>query len=185
MNMQETGAVLKILKASYPQFYKQLTKEEAYDVLDLWYMMFENEDVRVVTQAVKLLIKTHVYPPTIADVQNKIDLLTKKDEDLSEMEAWNLVYKAICNSSYNAENEYNKLPFLIQKTVGSPKQLREWGQMEGDSVQSVVQSNFMRSYKSNLTRHKEFAKIPDQMRKYIEDLKNSKRITEGTQDEQL
>lgn len=179
MNIQETGAVLKILKASYPQFYKQMTKEEAYDILDLWHMMFENEDVRVVTQAVKLLIKTHTYPPTIADVQNKIDLLTKNQEDLSEMEAWNLVYKAICNSYYNAENEFNKLPAIIQKTIGSPKQLREWGQMQGDSVQSVVQSNFMRSYKMKLSKQKELEKIPQEMRVMIDNLINAKKITSG------
>lgn len=179
MSKDEAIAILKILKVSYPQFYKQLSKEEGYEIIDLWHMMFENEDVRIVTQAVKLLIKTHTYPPTIADVQNKIDLLTKNQEDLSEMEAWNLVYKAICNSYYNAENEFNKLPVIIQKTIGSPKQLREWGQMQGDSVQSVVQSNFMRSYKMKLSKQKELEKIPNEMRIMIDNLINTKKITSG------
>ena len=29
-------------------------------------------------------------------------------------------------------------------------QLKEWGQMESDTVQTVVASNFMRSYKSKV-----------------------------------
>lgn len=49
----------------------------------------------------------------------------------------------------------------VRRVVGSPSQLREWAMMEPDTVQSVVASNFQRSYRSRAASEKEFAALPE------------------------
>lgn len=165
MNMQETMAIMEVLKVSYPKFYSGMSQEDLKSAVSVWAMMFEDDDARIVTEAVKAMISTLKYPPTIADIKEKIRLL-QSPEIMSEMEAWSLVYKAICNSGYDSENQFCKLPPLIQKIVGTPKQLREWGLTENLSM-SVIQSNFMRSYKVMSEREEMISKLPDSCKNLI------------------
>ena len=158
MTREETKAILAVLKAGYPNFYKDMTKEDAKNTVDLWATMFADDSARLVTEAVKSLICTLKFPPTIADVKEKIHLLTQP-QGMSELEAWNTVRRAI--SYYDAQENYNSLPPMLQRLVGSPNQLREWAVMESETVNSVIQSNFMRSYKVMAARDREQAMLPE------------------------
>ena len=161
MNKQEVVAILKVLKANYPRFYNDTTKEEAEEIVNLWSMMLANDNSRNVMEAVKVLINSLKYPPTIADIREKLNLITKVEDELTEGEAWHLVFKALSNCNYNAVDEFKKLPSIIQKIVGSPNQLREWAMMETDTVNSVIQSNFMRSYKVKVKEKIEYDMLPE------------------------
>src|SRR5690606_20078926 len=97
--------------------YKDISKEEAKAAVDLWATIFSDTPAKLVIEAVKSLICTLKYPPTIADVKEKIHLLTQP-QGMSELEAWNTVRRAI--SYYDAQENYNNLPPMLQKLVGSP-----------------------------------------------------------------
>ena len=49
---------------------------------------------------------------------------------------------------------------LVKKAVGTPEQLRAWAMMPADEVESVVASNFRRSYRDNARREKENRLLP-------------------------
>lgn len=171
MNKDETIAILRILKISYPQFYKDMKKEDAEDTISIWTMMFENDEPKIVTEAVKALIITNKFPPTIADVKEKINLITQNESSvMTEMEAWNIVYKSIKYANYGSEQAFNEFPEIIKKLVGSPQQLREWAIMDADTVKSVVQSNFMRSFKVRQTRDLQLQALPESTKKLIQGL---------------
>ena len=144
MTRDETKALLAILKAAYPNFYKDMTTDDAKSIINLWATMFADDPAYIVTEAVKSLMCTLKYPPTIADVKEKIAAIMHPEMmTMTEMEAWQKVRRAI--SYYNADETFAQLPPVIQKIVGSPNTLREWAQMEAETVDSVIQSNFMRS----------------------------------------
>ncbi|MEY2669755.1 MAG: hypothetical protein RLZZ577_71 [Bacteroidota bacterium] len=165
MDKVETLAILNVIKISYPYFYKDLKDSEAENMLNVWAMMFENDNARIVVEAVKAVITSSKYPPNIADIKEKITLLTK-DEGLTEMEAWGIVYKAICSSGYNSIENFEKLPVTLQKIIGSAKQLKEWAITENLNIQ-VVQSNFMRSYKVMQERNNLINKLPESCKNMI------------------
>lgn len=167
MNREETKAVLAILKAAYPNFYKDMSKEEATNIVNLWSAMFVDDDPQIVTEAVKSLICTLKYPPVIADVKQKIAMITQPQQ-LTEMEAWRMVKSAI--SYYNATETFSRLPPILQSIVGSPNTLREWARMEVETVDSVIQSNFMRSYKVKAAQEKERAMLPESTKMLIQGL---------------
>lgn len=167
MTRQEALAVMAMLKTAYPNFYKDLSKEDVNAAVNLWATMFSEEPIQVVTEAIKTLMCTLKYPPTIADVKEKI-VAIMHPEVMTEMEAWQKVRRAI--SYYNADEKFAQLPPVIQKIVGSPNTLREWAQMEADIVDSVIQSNFMRSYKAKMKQEKEYAMLPESTRQLIQSI---------------
>lgn len=64
------------------------------------------------------------------------------------------------------------MPPIVQKAVGSPSQLRNWSQTDSDSVENVIQSNFMRTYRQELAKDREMRKIPQDTRFALEQSKN-------------
>ncbi len=167
MTRQEALAIMAMLKTAYPSFYKNLSKEELNAAVNLWATMFSEEPIQVVTEAIKALMCTLKYPPTIADVKEKIVAITHP-ETMTEMEAWQKVRRAI--SYYNADETFAQLPPVIQKIVGSPNTLREWALMDAERVDSVIQSNFMRSYKAKVAIEKEYAMLPESTRQLIQSI---------------
>lgn len=185
MTRQEALAVMAMLKTAYPNFYKDLSKEDLNAAVNLWATMFADDPAYIVTEAVKSLMCTLKYPPTIADVKEKIAAIMHPEMmTMTEMEAWQKVRRAI--SYYNADETFAQLPPVIQKIVGSPNTLREWAQMEAEMVDSVIQSNFMRSYKARVAHEKEYAMLPASTRNLIRELAakmNMKAITGGVSNE--
>jgi len=59
--------VLSILKTAYPNHFGKISKQDAENTINLWASMFAQEDGRMVSYAVKQLIATNVFPPTIAE----------------------------------------------------------------------------------------------------------------------
>lgn len=168
MTRDDVIKIMSVLRGAYPHFYRDISKQEAYDAINLWTDMFSNDDASIVAAAVKSLIDgdDKGFPPTIGQVKAKIRLLVRSDE-LTEAEAWNLVSKAVKNGLYGAVEEFEKLPPAVKRIVGSPSQLRDWASMDSETLHSVVASNFQRSYKVVATREKEIAALPDDVKKLI------------------
>ena len=146
MTRDETTVIMLAMKSTYPSFYRDMSKDEVRAAIDIWTEMFAEDSAAIVTQAVKALMTTLKFPPTIADVKDKIRMLTEKPS-MTEHEAWNQVKRAIQGAYYEGQRNFDNLPEDIKAVVGTPKQLAEWGQMDESEVNTVVASNFMRSYK--------------------------------------
>lgn len=171
MRKTETMAIMAILKEAYPMYYRDKSKEELGTAVNLWTEMFADDDVNLVKAAVKSFIANDIkgFPPVIGQIKASLHKLTQPVQ-MTEQEAWTLVSKAISNSTYNATSEYEKLPKVLQRVIGSPSQLKEWSQMEVDAVQSVVASNFMRSYKVKSANEQEYQKLPNDIKALIGNL---------------
>ena len=168
MNVNETLKILSVLKANYPNFYKNMSKIDAEAQVNLWSEMFEDTPYELVGAAVKSYIASNVegYPPNIGIIKEQIKKLTQTEE-LTEQEAVNLIMKALQNSNYNAQAEFEKLPPVLQRLVGSPNMLREWAVMDTDVVNSVVSSNLMRSFKAIKERERVQQALPSSTKNAI------------------
>lgn len=151
---------------SYPNYKPNNISE----TVDVWNMMLSDYDYNLVAMALKayILSDTSGFAPSIGQLVSKIQTLTKPQE-LSEMEAWSLVSKAIRNSGYNSVEEFANLPVLVQRAVGLPDQLRTWALDENYNEQ-VVASNFMRCYRTELNRHYELERMPNEIREFIKNI---------------
>lgn len=168
MTRDDAIMILAVLKAAYPHSFKDLTRRDGEAMVSLWQMQFADVSFQEVEAAVNALIATRTagYSPTIGEVKEQLYRLHSVNE-LTEGEAWAMVYKALSNGYYGYQKEFDKLPTEVQRAVGRAEQLREWSQMETETVQSVVASNFMRSYRTMKERAKETAKLPESVRLMI------------------
>ena len=169
MTTTETAKILTILKAAYPNFYKDMTRADANLIVELWTEMFADEPYQLVAVATKALIasSSNPFPPVIGEIKEQIQKLSTPKGELSEQEAWNIVFSKLSNCIYNSQTQFETLPPVIRQVVGSPSQLREWAMMDSSQVQTVVASNFMRSYKARAASYREYMKLPSDVREFV------------------
>ena len=179
MLKKEVGQVLMIIQTAYPRFYVNQTKEDLAGAIDLWYDLFKDDDARLVGIAVRQLIATLQFPPTIADVKEVMYKLAE-DENNKEtpIELWNKIVKAISNSIYNSGAEFEKLPEPCQKFVGSPRQLMEWA-MSTDFNDSVVRGQFLKQLEIIQQREKDAKMMLPESREVLKQLTESTFLLEN------
>ena len=162
MNRDDTKQILMRIQCTYPNW--KPTGDLSF-MVDVWTESLEEYSYQQVLTALKVYtaIDTSGFAPSIGQLIDKVNSLTTKDE-LNEMEAWSLVSNALRNGYYGAEVEFAKLPAAVQKAVGSASNLRNWAQTDIESVENVIQSNFMRTYRTVVKREKEYQKLPESVR---------------------
>lgn len=159
--------LITILQSEYPNSFVNYDERLLKLKTELWEKEFANDDLNVVYAAIRTYMRSpERFAPTIGQIREKMEMLTAP-EQLSELAAWALVSKACTNGYYGYREEYEKLPPEVQQAVGRPEQLKEWAEMDADTVQSVVASNFMRSYRTMKQRNKELAMIPAEIREML------------------
>lgn len=165
MERNDVIQIMAVLRGAYPHFYRDISRKEAEDTVNLWQAMFSDDDPRIVGAAVKAIIVSDAreFPPNIGIVKEKMRELTSEKE-MTEAEAWALVAKAVKNGLYDSGKEFERLPADCKKLVGSPSQLREWAMMDSEALHSVVASNFQRSYRVIQKRNREEAKLPSDVK---------------------
>lgn len=160
MTIDEIGKIMEVFEVMYPQFYKGTTDDKKALAIRGWYIQLKDYPAKLVSEAVNALISTSKYPPVVANVKEKILLLTRKP-DMTEAEAWAIVYKAIQSSSHYSVKNFDNLPPILQRLVGSPAQLREWASYEDPKSLEVASSNFKRSYTMRVKQEREYQVLPE------------------------
>lgn len=168
MTFDETAKIIAIIKEYYP---RDIEATNIKSRVKAWWLALQDYDYNIVQQAVIAFATqdTKGFSPSVGQIVDKILQLTNKDAAaLTEMEAWGLVRKAVSRSSYYAQEEFDKLPELVQKIVGFPNQLKEWAQSETGEFGTVIQSNFMRSYKAKAAKQQEYNALPSSVKELIQ-----------------
>lgn len=171
MNKKEVAQILAILKEYYP---KDFVSTDLQTKVEAWHLILQDYDFKLTQSAVVSFVSSDIngFMPSVGQIVDKINKLTAKKQ-LTENEAWDMIYKAICNSAYNSVEEFNKLPLEIQRAIGSPNMLKSWAMVDLDEVNTVIQSNVMRSFKTAQKQQKEYDALPQNIKEYTQTLANN------------
>ncbi|MGN1367382.1 MAG: replicative helicase loader/inhibitor [Aristaeellaceae bacterium] len=166
MNEIETGKILSVIADVYPQYSKGRNPEST---ITLWRTLFSEESYQEVNAALLYYLSTDEkgFPPAPGKLKAIIADAKLPDSGTTETEAWAMVARATRNSIYNSREEFNRLPEEIQRVVGSPAMLREWAEMDTETFNSVVSSNFMRSYRARIGHVREAMKLPPAVKEVL------------------
>ena len=169
MTREETIELLMMVQAAFPN-YKPPDKTVA---VNTWFLMLADYPYQQVQMALKAYIATDTsgFAPSIGQIIDKMQMINSHAEQ-NEMEAWSLVSKAIRNGNYKSKEEFEKLPDLVKEAVGSPENIHNWAQADIKSIESVIQSNFIKSYRLVVNRQKEIQKLPKEIKAMISGNKN-------------
>ncbi|MBO5967121.1 MAG: hypothetical protein J6S14_01330 [Clostridia bacterium] len=160
MTRDETKALLIAVQSLYPQWRVPDPKL----TLDAWAVVLKEYDFNVMQAALKRYAITNStgFAPSVGQLIGQISEAQSKQE-LTALEAWGMVLRAIGNSAYNSVEEYNALPETVRRSVGSPGNLRAWSQLEYEGL-NVAQAQFMRVYNALQERAVKDALIPEDVR---------------------
>ncbi len=176
MTAQEASKIMDVLTIAYPSFYARQSDGERLMAVKLWATMFADYPLKVVGGAVKAFIATDAkgFPPSIGAIMAKVRKITEPEE-MTEVEAWALVAKALRNSIYGSKEEFAKLPPEIQSVLHDPATLKAWA-MDPDYNEAVLSSNFMRSYRARAASVREFKALPADVQQLAIDMGNGLRL---------
>lgn len=162
MTRDEVKKIIAAMMAAYPNYHPQ----DLTHTVDIWAAMLIDFEYAAVSDALKRYIISDKsgFAPAIGQLTG---ILAEKEQRFAEPSAaWAIVYKAICRSGYNSEEEFEKLPPEIQEAVGCAANLKEMSQMDINTVNSVEQSHFIRSYRTIVERRKADSALPPSLRLY-------------------
>ena len=82
MTRDETLKIMAVLKATYPNFYKDMTRRDAEGVVALWTDMFSEDSYNAVAAAVKTFIASDSkgFPPVVGQVKQRVMELARTKE---------------------------------------------------------------------------------------------------------
>lgn len=160
MTRDEVIKIQMVIQAAYPNYNPPNKTITA----DTWLVLLNDFTYEQVLAAVHAFIRTDKkgFAPSIGEVIDKLQLLFEEKE-VNAVAAWTMVLKAIKNSTYHADEEYEKLPRIIQRVIGGPQRLTELATMENLNT-SVESSNFMRDYRAALETDREIRKLPTELK---------------------
>lgn len=182
MNKRETAELVTLMKANYPDSFRGKSDTVVKGTINLWEMMFADEPAELVRNAVLAYMasNTGAFMPNVGQIKQAIQDLQSPDGGLSETEALARIMQASRNGIYGAETEFDKLPPMLQKVVGSSAQLREWAMMDADTVQSVIGSHVIRAYRTIKAREDAQARLSAAVRKFTQQLSDGVKMPEIT-----
>lgn len=169
MTREEVTQMLSLLKVTYPAFYSKMKRDDLILIVDLWSDMFRDDDVNIVKYALKELIATHSgYPPDIAAVKNKMkELCSSATGEATDEDLWLLLKRAVSNGLYGAEQEFEKLPAVLKRYVGTPSTLTEMALIDTDTFNTVTHGQFLKQIKVIKEREEYSQNIPDDVKQLI------------------
>ena len=181
MTLSETGQLIMAIKGYYPSYMAHATEAEILATTKLWHDALKDCDYDVAKAVVKAVALTREsdFAPSIGAIMGKIHELTHCPAR-SGLEAWPYVLRAVRNSSYNAEAEFQKLPEDIRRAVGSCETLRSWARLPEDEINNA-QARFIRSYEATEARRREFETMPKDIQALVQKARMS--LTDGGNDD--
>lgn len=141
MTKLETVKLIAFLGGSYDSIATR-KKEQKDAMIATWYMCLHDLDYAVVLEAVKQVIMTSPYVPTVAEIRKRAMDIMRPKTDKTPIELWNEAYRLIARASRVTPEEFNQEPIEIKRFFGSIKVLQTYG-YDPDFNLGVTRSNFL------------------------------------------
>lgn len=159
MTPGEAGKLLAVLDQLYPNT-KKATNPTAQ--ARSWALVLCDWSYRQMEAALVAFVANDKrgFPPAPGQLIETAKNLQTKGDDMTEQEAWALVQRALSNGMYGYQEEWDKLPAQVQACIGGAHQLHEWALADSSAVNTVVASNFMRSFRQKKESRDKYGRVP-------------------------
>lgn len=142
MTKDETRAMLFMIRANYPQAFRDAGESEMRLIAQTWHDVFEPYDSSVVRYALTECFKTSRFAPSIAEVLGKIKAIMY---DFTDEDDWKIACKMIRNGNWLTKEEWDEAPEHIRRWFGSMSAVKELANQEGGTLQTVTRGQFMKT----------------------------------------
>lgn len=172
MTREQTVDLVRSIVNIFPNW----KPENLTETVNAWHWALEEYPAPAIKGSLQIYLKTNKsgFAPSVSQL---IDGMHKpKDQDrMTEGEAWYLVKKAIADSNYNAKERFEELPPDIQRAVGGYEMLRQWAMTDSDEINTVIMSNFQRTYKAVVSQNEYAERVPAAISDLVKNLADGAR----------
>ena len=172
MTKKETIQVITLLAGNYDSIAKKDIKQKEI-MITTWFECLKDLEYELVLEAVKRVIITSQFPPTIHEIRKKaIEIVNPKTEK-SSLEAWNEAYSMICNGLYMTEEEFESHSKEVKEFFGSLRQVKELATTSIDKVNTVTKGQFLNQYEIIQKRNEDQNILPQGIDEKIKKLQDN------------
>lgn len=146
-----------MVRELYPTFLNGRNSETTFGI---WMYLFDTETYEEMMSALNAYAcrDTKGFPPPIGALKELV--WQQRNERISEQAAWEMVRHQLNGSSAHPRENFEKLPEIVRRCVGTPQTLMRWGQMDENDLETVVASNFKRTFRETVTKKREHDVLP-------------------------
>lgn len=169
MTTDECKQILAYISSAYPRFYSSMNRNAYEQQARVWSDVlaeYPYTDVYMGTQGY-ISADASGFPPSPGQIVEYIHRIAHP-ADQNGPEAWALVRRAVRHSGWDAKAAFEALPPLVQRAVGDAESLRTMALTDIDTLETVGQSNFLRTYEAVVRRTAIERKLPERSRAMIE-----------------
>lgn len=154
---KEMMKVLALVREMYPTFLNGRNEATTFAI---WMNLFDMETCDELIAALNAYAcrDTKGFPPPIGALKELV--WQQRNERMSEQTAWELVRAQLCGSSAHPRDNFDKLPDVVKACVGTPYTLMKWGQMDESELETVIASNFKRTFREMVQKKREHDVLP-------------------------
>lgn len=184
MNRIEVQKILMEIEVIYPNFKNGITNPTA--LIDIWHKFLQKYEYADISTALIEFVETsnNSFAPSISQLIGIVKshkTIPVKLSLMNSAEAWAAVRIALQNSAYNSTQEFEKLPKLIQKAIGSANQLHVWA-IDPDYNEGVISSVFKRNYEEVCNKEMQYRTLTPEQRQGVDQLKDRLNHSEELRD---
>lgn len=166
---EQITAYLGLIKTAYPRFYNNISIDEINITIRLWFGIFKDDNTEDLSRAIKYLISTSPYPPTIAEVRQAMSKQKKEDKILNVDKAWEEVMYAVRNFGYNGYKEALESMSKYTREVVNSIGFKEICKSENLYIE---RAHFIKMYEMLLKREEENNLLPKELKLIKNDTKD-------------
>lgn len=173
MNKAEVIQTITILAGNYDSIANKDDYQKQI-MVETWYECLKDLDYEIVKKAVKKVIISSPYPPTVHEIRKSVAELQNPMQD-NVLEAWEEAYKMMSRGLYMSKEEFETHSPIVKKFIGSLEQLKNYAMTDTDVINTVVKGQFMKQYEILKVREHELNMLPS-------DIKNITQMLAGGMD---
>ena len=164
MTREETKKIVAVVSMTYPNF----KPDSMTDTVNAWHLFLEDYSYREISLALKAYVQTSgtAFPPSVSELINYVYKVGELNQ-ISETDAWNKVRMATWDGLYHSKENFDALPEDVQLAVGSHEQLKAWAELDTETLESVIASNFKKAYRNALKRKNDIIRLPGELQGMI------------------
>ena len=171
MTKADAARLVALIVTAYPNFDKFKDEAAITATVNLWAVMFADDDSRVVSLAVKKHISTSKWPPSVAELR-ELMVEIQRPELIPPDEAWAAVSDVLSVHGAHCHAELDRLlPPLVARAVEvvGYSNLYELNRVPyGDSKPGMARLSFMQQYGAMYEREKARAMTPHEITEKID-----------------
>jgi len=142
MNREDIKRLLGMITITYPNF----KLNDPALAVDVWHRILEPDDAQNIFDAFSVYARTDTSGFAPSPGKLHMMIADRLSDEIDEGEIMTILTMASRNANYGFQDEFDKMPRALQKAVGSPTNIRNWGQMEQDQLNYTF-NNIIKAYK--------------------------------------